>query len=159
MRVRLWLKLTRVSVATCQKERIVRRYLSLHWVLGAARENKRGIATTKHSASCNNTLRRFQRHGRLKVAPTKNHTSITTANTMATCNADLYIDSATARGMTNQTKPDKREFESALHPCVLKSTVHIHANKAKHDTVHYAYQIQLNTHQKVLQLVDIKPKN
>src|SRR5690554_2181085 len=70
---------------------------------------------------------------------------------MATCNAELYMDSATARGMTNQTKPDKREFESALHPCVLKSTVHTHANKAKHDTVHYAYQIQLDTHQKVLQ--------
>src|SRR5690554_4139100 len=112
MRVRLWLKSTRISVATCQKERIVRRYFSLHWGAGACPAKKRGIATTKHSVSCN-----------------------------------------------NQTKPDKREFESALHPCVLKSTVHTHANKAKHDTVHYAYQIQLDTHQKVLQLVDIKPKN
>src|SRR5690554_6102681 len=35
MRVRLWLKSTRISVATCQKERIVRRYLSLHWGAGA----------------------------------------------------------------------------------------------------------------------------
>ena len=107
-------------------------------------------------------LELIQRHGRLQSRPYENphnHHNNTTANTMATCNAELYMDSATVRGMTNQTKPDKREFESALHPCVLKSTVHTHANKAKHDTVHYAYQIQLDTHQKVLQLVDIKPKN
>src|SRR5690554_3262451 len=72
MRVRLWLKSTRISVATCQKERIVRRYFSLHWGAGACPAKKRGIATTKHSVSCNNTLRRFQRHGRLKRRPYKN---------------------------------------------------------------------------------------
>src|SRR5690554_6478791 len=71
MRVRLWLKSTRISVATCQKERIVRRYFSLHWGAGACPAKKRGIATTKHSVSCNNTLRRFQRHGRLKRRPYK----------------------------------------------------------------------------------------
>src|SRR5690554_3208939 len=72
MRVRLWLKSTRISVATCQKERIVRRYFSLHWGAGACPANKCGIATTKHSASCNNTLRRFQRHGRLQSRPYEN---------------------------------------------------------------------------------------
>src|SRR5690554_6153871 len=45
MRVRLWLKSTRISVATCQKERIVRRYFSLHWGAGACPANKCGIAT------------------------------------------------------------------------------------------------------------------
>src|SRR5690554_4847321 len=81
MRVRLWLKSTRISVATCQKERIVRRYFSLHWGAGACPANKCGIATTKHSVSCNNTLRRFQRHGRLQSAPTKKHTTITATQT------------------------------------------------------------------------------
>src|SRR5690554_1434940 len=106
MRVRLWLKSTRISVATCQKERIVRRYLSLHWGAGAMprtetwhgheersascnitiKASSTPRALTKrpykkphnhHSASCNNTLRRLQHHGRLQSAPTKTHTTIT----------------------------------------------------------------------------------
>src|SRR5690554_5352784 len=71
MRVRLWLKSTRISVATCQKERIVRRYFSLHWGAGAMPRKETWHSHEERSASCNNTLRRFQRHGRLQSAPTK----------------------------------------------------------------------------------------
>jgi|SRR5690554_215779 len=73
MRVRLWLKSTRISVATCQKERIVRRYLSLHWGAGAMPRKETWHGHEERSASCDNTLRRFQRHGRLKRRPYENH--------------------------------------------------------------------------------------
>src|SRR5690554_3123578 len=72
MRVRLWLKSTRISVATCQKERIVRRYFSLHWGAGAMPRKETWHGHEERSASCNNTLRRLQRHGRLKRRPYKN---------------------------------------------------------------------------------------
>src|SRR5690554_388843 len=72
MRVRLWLKSTRISVATCQKERIVRRYFSLHWGAGSMPRKETWHGHEERSASCNNTLRRFQRHGRSKSRPYKN---------------------------------------------------------------------------------------
>src|SRR5690554_1627715 len=59
MRVRLWLKSTRISVATCQKERIVRRYLSLHWGAGAMPRKETWHGHEERSASCNITIKAF----------------------------------------------------------------------------------------------------
>src|SRR5690554_1883208 len=57
MRVRLWLKSTRISVATCQKERIVRRYFSLHWGAGAMPRKETWHGHEERSASCNITIK------------------------------------------------------------------------------------------------------
>src|SRR5690554_4044516 len=72
MRVRLWLKSTRISVATCQKERIVRRYFSLHWGAGAMPRKETWHGHEERSASCNITIKAFTTPRALTKRPYKN---------------------------------------------------------------------------------------
>src|SRR5690554_7895178 len=69
MRVRLWLKSTRISVATCQKERIVRRYFSLHWGAGAMPRKETWHGHEERSASCNITIKASSTPRALKKTP------------------------------------------------------------------------------------------
>src|SRR5690554_709941 len=71
MRVRLWLKSTRISVATCQKERIVRRYFSLHWGAGAMPRKETWHGHEERSASCNITIKAFTTPRALTKRPYK----------------------------------------------------------------------------------------
>src|SRR5690554_1610100 len=69
MRVRLWQKSTRISVATCQKERIERRYFSLHWGAGAMPRKETWHGHEERSASCNITIKAFPTPRALKKSP------------------------------------------------------------------------------------------
>src|SRR5690554_4981416 len=86
MRVRLWLKSTRISVATCQKERIVRRYFSLHWGAGAMPRTETWHGHEERSASCNITIKALPTPRALTKRPYKkphNHHSNTNINIAA----------------------------------------------------------------------------
>src|SRR5690554_57300 len=114
MRVRLWLKSTRISVATCQKERIVRRYLSLHWGAGAMPRKETWHGHEERSVSCNITIKASSTPRALTKRPYKkphNHHS-------ASCNITIKVF-PTSRALKKSplqktTQPSQRKLQQYI---------------------------------------------